>query len=261
MAEKKKAPTKKKITTVRKSVKKAPAKKNAVKVQPERSSHVPLYLLCIMALLTLLFLLGKNYLGNISKTAKPAVIQRVEDKVSGKAKTAVNTEPVKIPDEKKTPDNIKNTSNVNDNKNIEPQKQLKSEKVKIYLISFNDSTEKSILQPVWREVKGEVPLQLAIEALIKGPNNTEEKKGLLTAVPTNLRLNSATIKDGNAVLDFNGVIENNAVGSILINRLDQIVYTATQFPGVKGVIIKINGQTRKSLGVDGLSLSGPLHRR
>jgi len=69
------------------------------------------------------------------------------------------------------------------------------------------------------------------------------------------------IRNKTAEIDFNSAIEYGAAGSILLNRLDQIVYTATQFSGVGSVIIKINGKARQTLGADGLSISGPLHRR
>jgi len=76
-----------------------------------------------------------------------------------------------------------------------------------------------------------------------------------------MRINSVKIRNKTAEIDFNSAIEYGAAGSILLNRLDQIVYTATQFSGVGSVIIKINGKARQTLGADGLSISGPLHRR
>ena len=84
---------------------------------------------------------------------------------------------------------------------------------------------------------------------------------MLTAVPHGLRVNGIRLKNGTAEIDFNGAIEQGAGGSVLINRIDQIVYTATQFPNVRSIVIKINGRPRQTLGMDGLSIGGPLHRR
>ncbi|OHD63097.1 MAG: hypothetical protein A2176_08320 [Spirochaetes bacterium RBG_13_51_14] len=132
--------------------------------------------------------------------------------------------------------------------------------VKVYFVKLNEKTEKIYLTTVSRKVgKGSV-LENAMKELIKGPTPVEKKKGLLSAVPARLRINGIRIKNGSAEIDFNGAIEQGAAGSVLINRIDQIVYTATQFNNVKSVIIKINGRTRQTLGTDGLSIGGPLHR-
>jgi spore germination protein GerM len=45
-----------------------------------------------------------------------------------------------------------------------------------------------------------------------------------------------------------------------MNRIEQIVFTATQFEGVEGVVIKINGVERSTIGPDGLALARPLTR-
>ena len=105
------------------------------------------------------------------------------------------------------------------------------------------------------------PLKGTLNELIKGPSRNEQKKGVLTAIPDDLRLRSVQVVGKNAVLDFNGAIEENANGEILLTRIDQLVYTATQFDGVESVIIKVNGRQKKFLGGDGLSVSGPIGRR
>lgn len=144
----------------------------------------------------------------------------------------------------------------------EPKEKTDPERlVKIFLIRIDDRTEKFSLSPVARRVKGEVSVQQAMTELIKGPTAAEKRRGLLTAVPPGLRVRSVTVKNRIAEIDFNEAIEQNAAGSILIGRLDQIVFTATELGGVDSVIIKINGRQRQSLGGDGLSIGGPLHRR
>ena len=135
------------------------------------------------------------------------------------------------------------------------------EEIKLYFIQFNEKTEKMYLSPVVRKVEKKSVLENTIKELIKGPTPLEKKKGLLSAVPPDLKLNNVRIKNRIAELDFNGVIERGASGSILLNRIDQIVYTATQFPTINSIIIKINGRNQQSLGSDGLSIEGPLQRR
>jgi len=79
-------------------------------------------------------------------------------------------------------------------------------------------------------------------------------------VPASLRLRSVNIKGSTAEIDFSGEIEQSAAGEIVIKRVQQIVYTATQFDNVDSIVIMINGQRRKTLGSDGFSISGPLRR-
>jgi spore germination protein GerM len=136
-----------------------------------------------------------------------------------------------------------------------------TEEIRLYFIRFNEKTEKMYLFTVVRKVDKRSILENTMRELIKGPSASEKKKGLLSAVPPDLRLNGVRVKHNTAELDFNGAIERGAGGSVLLNRVDQIVYTATQFPSVKSVVIKINGRKRLTLGSDGLSIEGPLHRR
>jgi spore germination protein GerM len=68
-------------------------------------------------------------------------------------------------------------------------------------------------------------------------------------------------KNKSVEIDFNSSLEKGGAGNIIINRIDQIVYTMTQFKDINSIIIKINGQRRNSIGADGLSISGPIHRR
>ena len=133
--------------------------------------------------------------------------------------------------------------------------------VRIYLVHLDEKTEKMSLLPVSRKIRTEVPLMGALEALVQGPSDVEKKKGMLTAVPGDLRIYGISVKNGIAYIDFNEAVEKNATGTIIISRIDQIVYTATQFPEVRGVILRINGKTRTVIGSDGLSLSTPLTRK
>ncbi len=144
-------------------------------------------------------------------------------------------------------------------KKQEPTPEEKS--VRIYLVKLNEESDKMYLAPVGRKVTGGSVLENTMKELIKGPTATEKKKGMLTAVPSTLRVNGVKIRGNVAEIDFNGAIEQGAAGSILLNRIDQIVYTATQFPNVGSVVITINGKQRQTLGTDGLSIGGPLHRR
>ncbi|MCX7677688.1 MAG: GerMN domain-containing protein [Spirochaetes bacterium] len=134
-------------------------------------------------------------------------------------------------------------------------------KIKIYFLRFDEKSEQISLVPTLRNIKGEASLEKAIAELVKGPNKIEKEKGMLTAIPPHVKLRGVSVKGNIAEIDFNDAIEKNAAGNILLNRLDQIVYTATEIEGINSVIIKINGKHKQTFGSDGLSIGGPLHRR
>ena len=125
----------------------------------------------------------------------------------------------------------------------------------------DEKTEKMSLIPMKRRVSSDTPIRGALNELLKGPSKNEEGRGLLTAMPENLRIRDIKIEKKTAVVDFNDAIEENANGNILLMRVDQIVYTATQFKNIDSVLIKINGKRRSFLGGDGLSIGGPITRR
>ena len=252
-------------TTKKTARKKSPArsKSNAGKSSTATAKTIgrsknPVYVLVIMGLVTAIALMLNRY------------YIRLEPE---KEQVAHHSEPEKAPlqDEKETREIHEEKSQKIDKSERagkyelpEKEQQIKTpekEEVKIYFVKFNEKSEKMLLTPVTRKVGRGLPLENTMRELIKGPTTAEKKKGLLTAVPSNLRLNGIRIKNDIAEIDFNGAIEEGASGSILINRIDQIVYTATQFSNIKSIVIKINGRPRQTLGTDGLSIGGPLHRR
>lgn len=136
----------------------------------------------------------------------------------------------------------------------------KSIDVKVYFLKLDERTEQLFLSPVRRKVSDANILTLSLENLIAGPSASEKSAGYLSAVPPGLKVNKAAVKGRSAVIDFSSVIEEDAPGQILIKRLEQIIYTATEFDGIDSIIITINGKTKKSIGADGLSINGPLSR-
>ncbi len=134
-------------------------------------------------------------------------------------------------------------------------------KVKLYFIKLHPKTQEMSLTSVPRKVQSQSRLKSTLEKLIQGPSNYEDRKGLHTAIPKSTRIRSIRIRNNIATIDFNRTIELGANGAILIKRLDQIIYTATQFDNVNAVIIKINGRHKRSFGSDGISISGPLKRK
>ncbi|MCU0820947.1 MAG: GerMN domain-containing protein [Spirochaetes bacterium] len=224
---------------------------------PQRKDRSPIYILAIMALLCIIVVLLNKYYFAEKKEGASAGKTVAEDTAkkedsSGPAQKTVKEEKG---DEKKT-------AEINVSKSEETDKTEKNKSdVMIYLISYNAKTDKMSLLPMKRRVESETPVKGALNELLKGPSKNEERRGLLTAMPENLKIRDIKIENNTAVIDFNGAIEDNANGNILLMRVDQIVYTATQFKNIDSVLIKINGKRKSFLGSDGLSIGGPITRR
>lgn len=136
-----------------------------------------------------------------------------------------------------------------------------SETVTVFFLRFDEHSESFSLVPVRKRVTSPVTVKKTIEVLLKGTDAADGTRGLISSLPSQVRLRNVRVVGRTAELDFSTGLEYGATGSVLLSRLDQIVYTATEFPGIDSVVILINGERRKSFGSDGISLQGPLHRR
>jgi spore germination protein GerM len=259
----------KKKSAAKTGTKRSKSTSSAASKTIKRSSS-PFYVLVIMGLATALVLMVNRYgLKHEQKVEPPRKEPGTSEKIGREREDPTKRREVAPDETKKTEktDKIKKTDKIGTTVKPDTRQQKKeavkheTEEVRIYLVEFNEKSEKMKLKPVGRKVSRGAVLENTMRELIKGPTATEKKKGMLTAVPPGLRVNGVTIRNNVAEIDFSGAIEQGAGGSILINRIDQIVYTATQFPNVGSVVIKINGRTRQTLGTDGLSIGGPLHRR
>ncbi|MFC1669613.1 GerMN domain-containing protein [Spirochaetota bacterium] len=258
-----KAKTTKKKTTAKKSAAKkagrtarkpgrprGSAAKTGVKKKQQQLNINPIYALTIMGLL-IIILLMVNKLYFSDKTGHG--IKKKDIVTKQNENREVNTD--KIDTDIIVSDKIKKDvkkENVN-------QKQFV--KAKIFFIRFNKRTEKLFLSPVERKMSSDGVLMNSLRELVRGPVVSEKRRGYITAIPKRLRIRSVRMRNRVAEIDFNGEIEKGANGDILLKRIDQIVYTATQFEDVDRVRIKINGRARRTLGSDGLSINRPLGRK
>ena len=252
--DKKSPPKKKGAGTTAKAKKGAPKKS----VKKQESGRGALYMLIILFLLTVIV-----FLINISYDNLPF---KSIQKDGGLFETE---EKSKVVIDKKDIETIKEDPVSEDKKDKgigeTPAKdgitgKEKSADVKVYFLKLNENTEQLYLSPVTRKVDDTNLLAMSLESLIAGPSGREKSSGYLNAVPGKLRVRSVVIQGRTAVIDFSGAIEEDAPGQIIIKRLQQIIYTATEFDNVDNVIIKINGRHKNSIGADGLSISGPLSR-
>jgi spore germination protein GerM len=114
-----------------------------------------------------------------------------------------------------------------------------------------------ILRAVARPEPG--PLQARIRALLEGPRDTESADGLRSAIPPGTALNGASIVAGEAVVDFTDDFLT-IVGEEHLLALAQVVFTATEVPGVVGVRFLVDGEAVPVARGDGQLAARPMTR-
>lgn len=110
--------------------------------------------------------------------------------------------------------------------------------VQIFLV-----TSAGHLVPVTRALPAaQESLAGVLEALVKGPSNTETTLGLESAVPAQTVVLAAVVGTGGlATVDLGGTF-GQLVGQPQIQAVAQIVFTATSLPGVTTVTFELAGQ-------------------
>jgi spore germination protein GerM len=100
-----------------------------------------------------------------------------------------------------------------------------------------------------REVeKSQTLAYVAIEEMLKGPNQTEQEGGFLTNINEDVKIQSFDINDGIARVDFDEKLDEGVAGSCLVQAIRaQITETLKQFSEIEEVIISIDGRTENIL--------------
>jgi len=132
---------------------------------------------------------------------------------------------------------------------------------RLFFVRVNDEGQisfKSVLRPIPASTS---PLLTSIQALIDGPRPGEISAHLLSLIPEGTEITGARIEDGVAYLDFNEQFRFNTLGiEGHRSQIEQVVYTATEFPGVQKVQFLIEGQRVDYLGGEGFWIGSPLGR-
>lgn len=137
----------------------------------------------------------------------------------------------------------------------------KTMKLKLYFMTINSNGSVSRKEVVREMKKSDSPLMDAVNALISGPVDSEEKSGCRSLVSDGTRLIGASVRNGTATLNFSGDFEFNRYGiEGLRGQLQQIVFTATAFPTVENVQFLVDGEKREYLGSEGVWIGTPLNR-
>jgi hypothetical protein len=125
--------------------------------------------------------------------------------------------------------------------------------VKIYFgntdLDSKDSSNCNLVFPVQRSiVKTPTIARATLEQLLSGTTDAEKIQGYFTSINPGVKINSLTIKNGTAKVDFDQQMDYQMGGSCRVAAIRaQITKTLEQFPTVKKVIISVNGNTDEAL--------------
>jgi spore germination protein GerM len=100
----------------------------------------------------------------------------------------------------------------------------------------------------------------ALRALLNGPSRAERSRGLTSEIPPGATLRAVTIARGMATVDLGVAFAQGGGSSSILGRVWQVVYTASQFPGVSSVQLLIGGRRVDTLGGEGLLVGTPMRR-
>lgn len=117
------------------------------------------------------------------------------------------------------------------------------------------------LWPVTRGVTAtKAVIGAAVRSLLAGPTASDTRTSASSAVPAGTQLLGIALHGGVATVDLTSDFTAGGTGATERLRLAQLVYTVTQFPGVHGVLLHLDGAPVNALS-DGLVLANPMTRR
>ncbi len=155
----------------------------------------------------------------------------------------------------------KQKTNSTTKKTIKKTIKKQNIKIKLYFVKYIDSLDKLKLEMVERNIKyTDMVLTKAINLLILGPTQKESSEGISSVMPAGVKLLNINIKNNTAYINFNSAFETGVGISMLEARLYQVIYTATQFNGIKRVVFLINGKRKETFSAEGLSIRRPFTR-
>lgn len=95
---------------------------------------------------------------------------------------------------------------------------------------------------------GEAIVKATVEELLKGPTNKEKDQDYSTSINTGVKIQKISMDSSIIKIDFNKQLEYQVGGSCMVTAIRaQITETLKQFPGIKNVVISIDGRTEDIL--------------
>jgi spore germination protein GerM len=114
--------------------------------------------------------------------------------------------------------------------------------------------------PVSRNVPVPATLSQILGALLEGPTADESDFGLQSFLSGSTTQVRATVSGGIATVDFFSANPVQVVGPDQTLAIAQVVFTATEQPGVTGVVFKIDNRAIDVPTASGAEVPGPVKR-
>lgn len=127
--------------------------------------------------------------------------------------------------------------------NTPPESAFETTEVVVFFNKVGE-TECDKVYPTRREIEGTNQIiEKTIYSLLEGPTEEEQKQGYITNIPEGVILLNYEIKNGFAIVDFSGEL-NNAAGSCRVQAIRaQITQTLMQFENIQEVTITVMGES------------------
>jgi hypothetical protein len=97
----------------------------------------------------------------------------------------------------------------------------------------------------------------ALELLMDGPISEAHE----TAIPNGVEVLGLLISDGDATVDLSSNFGSGGGSTSMRMRIGQVVYTLTEFPTVKRVFFKLDGEPVEAIGGEGVFVGNGVARR
>jgi hypothetical protein len=131
---------------------------------------------------------------------------------------------------------------------------------RIYLVASGETGQQRQLRSVQRDVRttpDSLLPEILLLLLLSGPSQSELDTRIVTAIPTGTELLSTRRSGTTLFIDITDQI-TELTGEALTLAVAQIVFTASELPGVRAVRLRINGQEQAWPRGDGQSRLGDL---
>lgn len=116
------------------------------------------------------------------------------------------------------------------------------------------------LLPARRDLGGPAVAASAVRALLAGPSAAEREAGMSTTVPDGTELRGVNLAGGTATVDLSGRFASGGGTLSMTGRLAQLVFTLTQFDSVERVDLRLDGESTRVFGGEGIILDHPQTR-
>lgn len=142
-----------------------------------------------------------------------------------------------------------------------PQRAPSARQRRLFFAAVSDAGEIAVTG-VMRAVDDTAsPLTETLRTLFAGPEPSEVNQGLITMIPPAVTLNRVYVSERIAYIDVSESFRFNPLGREGLDaQLEQIVFSATEFPGVEMVQILIDGRRVEFLGPEGAYIGKPIGR-